>query len=71
VIEPVRARPPCILRALANTGVDIKVEELPEVDAAAYLDNEDAIAAYLTDILERTTLACWRSRWATSPVHAA
>lgn len=30
----------------------IKVEELPEFDAAPYLDNEEAIAAYLTDILE-------------------
>ncbi|TDK68312.1 addiction module antidote protein [Sapientia aquatica] len=30
----------------------IKVEDLPEFDAAPYLDNEVAIAAYLTDILE-------------------
>lgn len=30
----------------------IKVKELPELDAAAYLDDETAIAAYLTDILE-------------------
>ncbi len=29
----------------------IKVADLPEFDAASYLDNETAIAAYLTDIL--------------------
>lgn len=30
----------------------IQVDELPEFDAAPYLDSEEAIAAYLTDILE-------------------
>jgi probable addiction module antidote protein len=30
----------------------ISVDELPEFDAAPYLDSEAAIAAYLTDILE-------------------
>jgi len=30
----------------------IKVTDLPEFDAAPYLDSEEAIAAYLTDILE-------------------
>jgi probable addiction module antidote protein len=30
----------------------IKVADLPEFDAALYLDSEAAIAAYLTDILE-------------------
>lgn len=29
----------------------IKVAELPEFDAARYLDSDEAIAAYLTDIL--------------------
>ncbi|WP_432239891.1 addiction module antidote protein [Herbaspirillum robiniae] len=29
-----------------------KIEELPDFDAAPYLDSEEAIAAYLTDILE-------------------
>lgn len=29
----------------------IKVDELPDFDAAPYLDSEDAIAAYLTEIL--------------------
>lgn len=29
----------------------IKVDELPVFDAAEYLDSEEAIAAYLTDIL--------------------
>ena len=29
----------------------IKVTDLPEFDPAPYLDNEEAIAAYLTDIL--------------------
>jgi hypothetical protein len=30
----------------------IKVDQLPEFDPAPYLDNEEAIAAYLTNILE-------------------
>ncbi len=30
----------------------IKVDQLPEFDAANYLDSDVAIAAYLTDILE-------------------
>jgi len=30
----------------------IKVTALPEFDAAPYLDSEEAIAAYLTDILQ-------------------
>lgn len=30
----------------------IYVEDLPEFDAAPYLDDEESIAAYLTDILE-------------------
>ena len=30
----------------------IKVADLPEFDAAPYLDSEASIAAYLTDILE-------------------
>jgi probable addiction module antidote protein len=29
----------------------IKAADLPEFDAAAYFDNEETIAAYLTDIL--------------------
>ena len=30
----------------------IKVDDLPEFDPAPYLDSEDAIAAYLTDVLD-------------------
>jgi len=30
----------------------IKVKDLPEFDAARYLNNDAAIAAYLTDIIE-------------------
>jgi len=30
----------------------IKVADLPEFDAAEHLDSEEAVAAYLTDILE-------------------
>lgn len=30
----------------------IKAADLPDFDAARYLDSEEAIAAYLTDILE-------------------
>jgi len=33
-------------------GKRIKADKLPDFDAAAYLDNETAIAAYLSDILE-------------------
>lgn len=29
----------------------IKVADLPDFDAAPYLDGEEAVAAYLTDIL--------------------
>jgi probable addiction module antidote protein len=35
----------------------IKAKELPEFDAAAYLDDETAVAAYLTDILEANDAA--------------
>ncbi len=35
----------------------IKITELPEFDAAPYLDSETAIAAYLTDILEANDAA--------------
>lgn len=35
----------------------IKVNQLPEFDATRYLDNEKAIAAYLTDILEANDAA--------------
>ena len=33
-------------------GKRIKVDDLPEFEASSYLDSEEAIAAYLTDILE-------------------
>jgi probable addiction module antidote protein len=35
----------------------IKVAELPEFDAAHYLESESSIAAYLTDILEANDAA--------------
>ncbi len=35
----------------------IKVGKLPEFDAAPYLDSEEAVAAYLTDILEANDAA--------------
>lgn len=35
----------------------IKVDDLPEFDAAPYLDSEEAIAAYLTDILDANNAA--------------
>ena len=35
----------------------IKVKELPKFDAVPYLNNEKAIAAYLTDILEANDAA--------------
>jgi probable addiction module antidote protein len=35
----------------------IKVEDLPEFDVAPYLDSEESVAAYLTDILETNDAA--------------
>ena len=35
----------------------IKVSELPEFDAAPYLDSDEAVAAYLTDIIEANDAA--------------
>lgn len=35
----------------------LKVNDLPTFDAAPYLDSEEAIAAYLTDILETNDAA--------------
>ncbi len=35
----------------------MKTTELPQFDAAPYLDNEESIAAYLTDILEANDAA--------------
>ena len=35
----------------------IKVDELPDFDAAPYLDSEETIAAYLTDILDANDAA--------------
>ncbi|MFN9709380.1 MAG: DNA-binding protein [Burkholderiales bacterium] len=35
----------------------IKIDELPPFDAAPYLDSKDAIAVYLTDILETNDAA--------------
>lgn len=38
-------------------GKRIRVADLPEFDAARYLNSETAIAAYLTDILEANDAA--------------
>jgi probable addiction module antidote protein len=35
----------------------VKAEDLPEFDATPYLDSEESIAAYLTDILEANNAA--------------
>jgi probable addiction module antidote protein len=35
----------------------VKTADLPEFDAAPYLDSEESIAAYLTDILEANNAA--------------
>ncbi len=45
--EIVKPQPP--RRDMTNR---VKVADLPEFDAARYLDSDIAIAAYLTDILE-------------------
>ncbi len=47
----------------------IEVADLPEFDAAHYLDSETAIAAYLTDILEANVRLCWHRRRGTLPVN--
>ena len=44
----------------------IKVADLPAFDVAAYLDDEQTIAAYLPISWKRKTLPCWRQLWATS-----
>ena len=35
----------------------VKIADLPEFDAAPYLDNEESIAAFLTDIIEADNAA--------------
>ena len=40
-----------------NITKRIKIDDLPEFDAAPYLDSEAAVAAYLTDILEANDAA--------------
>lgn len=49
----------------------IKAADLPDFDAAPYLDGEVAIAAYLTDILESNASALLVRPWATLPARAA
>jgi probable addiction module antidote protein len=44
--------PPCWMREETKMSTRIKVDDLPAFDAAVYLDNDEAIAAYLTDILQ-------------------
>ena len=46
----------------------IRVAELPDFDAATYLDSEQAIAAYLTDIRQPTIQRYSQQRWRTSHV---
>ena len=46
-----------MLHRLMTMSKRIKVAELPEFDAAHYLDSESSIAAYLTDILEANDAA--------------
>ncbi len=45
----------------------IKVEELPMFDAAPYLDSDEAIAAYLTDILQANALTTRPKRLSRKP----
>jgi probable addiction module antidote protein len=40
-----------------NMTKRIKIDDLPEFDAAPYLNNEASVAAYLTDILEANDAA--------------
>ena len=49
----------------------IKVDELPVFDATSYLDSEQAIAAYLTDILQANDAGCCQLHSVTSPARAA
>ena len=48
----------------------IKVADLPDFDAAPYLDSEAAIAAYLTDILTANDPALLAAAWVILPVCA-
>jgi DNA-binding phage protein len=43
----------------------IKVEALPEFDAASFLDSDEAVAAYLTDVLQDNNAAFWQRRLGT------
>ena len=45
----------------------VKVADLPEFDAAHYLDSETSIAAYLTTSWKPIMPLCWLQHWATSP----
>lgn len=52
-------------------SAQIKVHELPAFDAAPYLDSDEAIAAYLTDILQANDAGLRPPRWVTSPALVA
>jgi probable addiction module antidote protein len=42
----------------ATTSTDrIKIDDLPQFDPAHYLDSEDAVAAYLSDVLQANDAA--------------
>ena len=49
----------------------IKADDLPEFDAAPYLESEATIAAYLADILQPTMALYWQARLAILPAFAA
>jgi probable addiction module antidote protein len=42
---------PIVLSGIKTMTKHIKIDDLPEFDEAPYLNSEEAIAAYLTDIL--------------------
>jgi DNA-binding phage protein len=49
----------------------IRIADLPEFDVTEYLDDDQAIAGYLTVVLEEDDPPPWRRRSVPSPVLAA
>jgi len=45
----------------------IRVADLPEFDAAEYLDSGESNAEYLTAMIEGGMRRCWQRRWVILP----
>ena len=45
---------------MTQKKIKIKINDLPSFDAAQYLDSDQAVAEYLTAILEENNAGCGR-----------